>query len=250
MPSPKKVTTTDAKAGLHQDLLKSVQQMRSGKAVRAARAVASPVLSARRGCDLSQADFAELLGISVRTLQKWEQGEREPSGAAKSLILIAQKHPKILVETISQSANSVRTVNKAAVLNTGSNQISHIEHISSETTRQAYRYIVKHAQLLREFRCTEHRQGALRLFNYWFGDSRLYGLIVNKASLLFYILKGGLTAQPGITEKFNTNGIQFNVPRPGEITVRITSTSEAKTLLDLLFPFNTDFATYLTEKNK
>jgi len=38
-----------------------------------------------------------LLGILVRTLQKWEQGEREPSGAAKSLIRIAQRHPEVLL---------------------------------------------------------------------------------------------------------------------------------------------------------
>ena len=48
----------------------------------------------------SQAQFAQALGISLRTLQKWEQGEREPSGAAKSLIRIAQRHPKVLAEAM------------------------------------------------------------------------------------------------------------------------------------------------------
>ena len=50
---------------------------------------------------MSQSQFAELLSISVRTLQKWEQGEREPSGAAKSLIRIAQKHPEVLVDALN-----------------------------------------------------------------------------------------------------------------------------------------------------
>lgn len=44
--------------------------------------------------------FVRLLGISVRTLQKWEQGEREPSGAAKSLIRIAQRHPEVLADAM------------------------------------------------------------------------------------------------------------------------------------------------------
>ena len=46
--------------------------------------------------ELSQALFAELLGVSVRTLQDWEQGRREPSAAAKTLIKIAELHPHLL----------------------------------------------------------------------------------------------------------------------------------------------------------
>jgi putative transcriptional regulator len=45
---------------------------------------------------LSQAQFAQLLGVSVRTLQDWEQGRREPSGAAKTLIRIATRRPDVL----------------------------------------------------------------------------------------------------------------------------------------------------------
>jgi putative transcriptional regulator len=47
---------------------------------------------------LSQARFAELLGVSVRTLQEWEQGRRTPSGAARTLLLTAQKNRKVLVD--------------------------------------------------------------------------------------------------------------------------------------------------------
>jgi putative transcriptional regulator len=47
---------------------------------------------------LSQAQFAALLGVSVRTLQEWEQGRREPSGAGKTLLRLAEKHPDILRE--------------------------------------------------------------------------------------------------------------------------------------------------------
>ena len=59
------------------------------------------VLAARSATGLSQAAFAKLLGVSVRTLQEWEQGRRNPSGAAKSLITIAIKKPEIIKELLA-----------------------------------------------------------------------------------------------------------------------------------------------------
>jgi putative transcriptional regulator len=47
---------------------------------------------------LSQAAFAGLMGVSLRTVQDWEQGRREPSGPAKSLLRIAEQHPEIFVQ--------------------------------------------------------------------------------------------------------------------------------------------------------
>ncbi|WP_233259334.1 DNA-binding transcriptional regulator [Ramlibacter sp. WS9] len=82
------------------DLLASVKQMAAGKAARKTRVAVPAVVSARLSSGLSQAQFATLLGISVRTLQKWEQGEREPTGAARSLIRIAQKHPQLLLDAL------------------------------------------------------------------------------------------------------------------------------------------------------
>jgi len=38
------------------------------------------------------------MGVSVRTLQQWEQGRRSPSGAAKTLLRVAEKHPEFLFE--------------------------------------------------------------------------------------------------------------------------------------------------------
>ena len=58
----------------------------------------SPVAEARNKTGLSQAKFAELLGVSVRTMQDWEQGRRQPSRAAASLIQIEKKRPDILNE--------------------------------------------------------------------------------------------------------------------------------------------------------
>ena len=52
----------------------------------------------REKTGLSQARFAELLGVSVRTLQDWEQGRRAPSGAARTLLLVAHRNPRALLE--------------------------------------------------------------------------------------------------------------------------------------------------------
>lgn len=56
------------------------------------------VTSIREKTGLSQSRFAQLLGVSVRTLQDWEQGRRAPSGAARTLLIIAQKTPRALLE--------------------------------------------------------------------------------------------------------------------------------------------------------
>ena len=57
-----------------------------------------PVAAIRERTGLSQARFAVLLGVSVRTLQEWEQGRRAPSGAARTLLMIAAKNPHALLE--------------------------------------------------------------------------------------------------------------------------------------------------------
>lgn len=80
------------------DLLESVRQMKSGRAARVTKVEASPVARARTALGFSQSQFAALMGVSVRTLQEWEQGRRQPSGAAKTLLLVAQAHPEILRE--------------------------------------------------------------------------------------------------------------------------------------------------------
>ena len=49
---------------------------------------------------LSQAKFAALLGISVRTLQNWEQGRRQPQGPARVLLKVAARHPGAVLDTV------------------------------------------------------------------------------------------------------------------------------------------------------
>jgi len=56
------------------------------------------VALARAATGLSQATFAKLLGVSVRTLQEWEQGRKVPSGAAVTLLKVAARHPEVLQE--------------------------------------------------------------------------------------------------------------------------------------------------------
>jgi putative transcriptional regulator len=80
------------------DLLASVKQMRRGKAGRVTKVELPAAAEARASSGLSQQDFAKLLGVSARTLQDWEQGRREPTGAARTLLKVAVKHPKLLRE--------------------------------------------------------------------------------------------------------------------------------------------------------
>jgi putative transcriptional regulator len=80
------------------DLLASVKQMRRGRVARATKVKLPAAAEARASVGLSQEQFAQLLGVSPRTLQDWEQGRREPTGAARTLLKVAVKHPKVLRE--------------------------------------------------------------------------------------------------------------------------------------------------------
>lgn len=82
------------------DLLASVRQMKTGKASRMTTVEIYPAAEARNAMGLSQTHFAALMGVSVRTLQEWEQGRRSPTGAAKTLLRVAKNHPEVLLEMI------------------------------------------------------------------------------------------------------------------------------------------------------
>lgn len=104
MPSKSKPLTKaelaayEAKCDLAADLLQSVREMKAGRV----HVVSSPVIEARRKTGLSQSQFAALLGVSVRTLQGWEQGRKQPSGAARTLLAIASTNPKAVLEVASK----------------------------------------------------------------------------------------------------------------------------------------------------
>jgi len=54
----------------------------------------------RRQLGLTQEKFAMLLGISLATLQNWEQGRRKPDGPARILLVIVAKHPRTVLEAV------------------------------------------------------------------------------------------------------------------------------------------------------
>ncbi|NUQ83324.1 MAG: helix-turn-helix domain-containing protein [Anaerolineales bacterium] len=54
----------------------------------------------RSNYKLSQPEFAALMGISVKTLQNWEQGRRVPEGAARVLLQVAAKHPEVIWDVV------------------------------------------------------------------------------------------------------------------------------------------------------
>ena len=56
------------------------------------------IAATRSRLRLSQIKFAELLGISVKTLHNWEQGRRKPTGAARVLLRVAARHPEVVLE--------------------------------------------------------------------------------------------------------------------------------------------------------
>ena len=99
--------TRDAGRDLDGELLESIRQLQAGNVGRVSvvtrdgRVIESPVARARVISQLSQVQFATLLGVSKRTLQEWEQGRREPSGAAKTLLKVAERHPEVLRELAS-----------------------------------------------------------------------------------------------------------------------------------------------------
>jgi len=83
------------------ELLKAVKQMKAGKKGRAYTPEQLLAISARQSVSLTQKEFAQLLNVSIDSIQDWEQGRRSPRGAAKTLLRIAQKHPEVLEQIAS-----------------------------------------------------------------------------------------------------------------------------------------------------
>lgn len=78
------------------EILQGLRELKRGEIGRVT--TVPSVTSIREKTGLSQARFAQLLGVSVRTLQDWEQGRRAPSGAAKTLLMVANNNPHALLE--------------------------------------------------------------------------------------------------------------------------------------------------------
>lgn len=97
------------KDDLFQELLESVREggaVLRGEATPSRRVEieAPDVAGVRSSYGLSQEEFAVLLGISVRTLQNWEQGRRRPHGPARVLLRVAEEHPEALLDTVRKAS--------------------------------------------------------------------------------------------------------------------------------------------------
>lgn len=84
------------KRNVGREILEGLREIKAGQH---GRVVTVPnVASIRQRTGLSQSRFAVLLGVSVRTLQDWEQGRRAPSGAARTLLMVADRNPHALLD--------------------------------------------------------------------------------------------------------------------------------------------------------
>jgi len=85
-----------SRRNIGREILDGLREIKCGEY---GRVVTIPnVATIRQKTGLSQARFAALLGVSVRTLHDWEQGRRAPSGAARTLLLVADRNPHALLE--------------------------------------------------------------------------------------------------------------------------------------------------------
>lgn len=96
----KELMQRDAIRNIGEELLQSIRDVNAGHYGAVHHVDISEAAEARNRTGLSQIKFAELLGVSVRTLQEWEQGRRTPSGAARSLLHIASARPDVFREVL------------------------------------------------------------------------------------------------------------------------------------------------------
>ena len=92
-----------AKRDIGQEILEGLQEIKAykeGKVDLQKRTLhpPAPANEIRAKLQLSQTAFAGLMGVSLRTLQDWEQGRRQHAGSARMLLRIAQQHPEVFLE--------------------------------------------------------------------------------------------------------------------------------------------------------
>ncbi len=81
-----------------EEILEGIRQIKRGELGRVT--YHPPIHEIRERAGLSEARFAELLGVSERTVKDWEQGRRVPTGAAWTLLRVAGRRPEVLQELV------------------------------------------------------------------------------------------------------------------------------------------------------
>ena len=81
------------------EILEGIRELKAGKSGRVINVPAVSEIRERTG--LSQARFAALLGVSVRTLQDWEQGRRSPNRYARLLLTVIEKEPEAVERALT-----------------------------------------------------------------------------------------------------------------------------------------------------
>lgn len=85
------------KRNIGQEIIEGLRAVKRGKGRRFEVKLPENVQAIRERTGLSQSAFAALLGVSTRTLQEWEQGRRQPTGPARALLRVADRHPRALL---------------------------------------------------------------------------------------------------------------------------------------------------------
>ena len=86
------------KRDIGKEILDGLREIKRGNHGRVTTVPAVAEIRAKTG--LSQTEFSHLLGVSVRTLQDWEQGRRSPSGAARTLLMVVAKNPQAVLDAV------------------------------------------------------------------------------------------------------------------------------------------------------
>jgi putative transcriptional regulator len=90
----------DSKRDIGAEVLQAIREIKAGRGRRFTVQLALAT-EARLKLSLSQADVAAMIGVSVRTFQDWEQGRREPRGAAKALLKVTVAAPKTVRKVLA-----------------------------------------------------------------------------------------------------------------------------------------------------
>jgi len=97
------------KARMFEELLDSVREggaivRGQSRASRRFEVGATGIRAVRERTSLSQSEFARLIGVSVKTLQNWEQDRRRPTGPAAALLRIIAREPEMAIRVIHEAA--------------------------------------------------------------------------------------------------------------------------------------------------